>query len=281
MKRWPLIASFVLFLLLCASVAYWGLQLFKPPLRPVAAPPRAAAIDVRPEAGAALFGGRAGKVAVASNYQLRGVVMSGSPRDSVAIVSADGKPAQAVRVDAELSPGVVVKEVHRDYVLLSEGGVVKRVELPENAVGQAGIATAAPVPVSRAAVAPPPQSPLSAPPAPTSRPSAAQPPSQPPAQATPQAPSPASPVVVNPPPAPTAPTQQSPQFTPQQPTATAPLPPAVVGIVPPPSTPTPAQPITVPGTAPGTLGTSAPAPARSAPLSTSPGEMRDAPLQSR
>jgi general secretion pathway protein C len=133
MKRWALVATFLLFLLLCASIAYWGMQMFKPPLRPVAAPAHVANAEVRPEAAASLFGGRAGKVAVASNYQLRGVIMSGTSQDSIAILSADGKPAQAVAVGTELQPGVVVKEVHREYALLSEGGAIKRVELPENA----------------------------------------------------------------------------------------------------------------------------------------------------
>ncbi len=145
MKRLPLVASFLLFILLCASIAYWGLQLFKPPLRPVAAPPRVAKSDIDPQAAATLFGGRAGKVAVASNYQLKGVIMSGSADESIAILSADGKPAQAVRVDTEVAPGVTVKEVHRDYVLLSDGGAVKRVELPENAKSEVNLATVAPV----------------------------------------------------------------------------------------------------------------------------------------
>lgn len=143
MKRLPLAISFVLFILLCASLAYWGLQMFKPPLRPVAAPPRAAAPEVRPEAATALFGGRAAPVAVASNYQLRGVIFSGSARDSVAIISADGKPPQAIRVNSEVVPGVTVKEVHPGYVILSENGASKRVELPETG-RDAGITSAAP-----------------------------------------------------------------------------------------------------------------------------------------
>lgn len=142
MNRLPLAASFLLFIALCASAAYWAMQLFKPPVRPVAAPPRAAVADVRPEAAASLFGGRSGPTAVASNYQLRGVIFSGSPHDSVAILSVDGKPAQAVRVDAEVAPGVKIKEVHREYVLLSDGGVTKRVDLPENLKGQGGLAMA-------------------------------------------------------------------------------------------------------------------------------------------
>lgn len=136
MKRLPLAASFLLFIALCASAAYWGMQLFKPPLRPVAAPPRVAQAEVRTEPASALFGGRRGNVAVASNYQLKGVIFSGNPKDSVAIVSADGKPAQAIRVDMEIVPGVTVKEVHREYVLLSENGATKRVELPEESRGQ-------------------------------------------------------------------------------------------------------------------------------------------------
>ncbi|HEX7635266.1 MAG TPA: type II secretion system protein N [Noviherbaspirillum sp.] len=145
MKRLPLIVSFLLFIALCASIAYWALQLFKPPLRPVAAPPRVARADVAPDAAAVLFGGRPGKVAVASNYQLKGIIMSGAAGDSVAILSADGKPAQAIRVGMEVTPSVNVKEVHREYVLLSEGGVIRRVDLPESAKMQVNIASAAPV----------------------------------------------------------------------------------------------------------------------------------------
>lgn len=172
MKRVPLIVSFLLFIALCASMAYWGLQLFKPPTRPVAAPPRMARADVSPDDAAALFGGRAGKVAVASNYQLKGVVLSGTAGDSIAILSADSKPAQAVAVGMEVVPGVSVKEVHRDYVLLSEGGAIKRVDLPENAKLQVNLASAAPVGVqggassaaqpARGLPAPPPVSPAPA-----------------------------------------------------------------------------------------------------------------------
>lgn len=189
MKRLPLVASFLLFILLCASIAYWGLQLFKPPLRPVAAPPHAAKSDINPEAAATLFGGRAGKVAVASNYQLKGVVMSGSADESIAILSADGKPAQAVRVDAEVAPGVIVKEVHRDYVLLSDSGAVKRVELPENAKSEVNLATVSPVrPQTQPARTPVPrQAPATVPPAAVAPPQPAAP-GVPSAPATPAAP---------------------------------------------------------------------------------------------
>ena len=156
MRRLPQIVSFLLFIALCASVAYWAMQLFKPPVRPVAAPPRAAQAEVRPDAAASLFGNRKGTTAVASNYQLRGVIFSGSPRNSVAIISADGKPAQAIGVDQEIASGVTIKEVHRDYVLLSENGTTKRVDLPESAKGLEGIAAASAAPPPRMVTPPPP-----------------------------------------------------------------------------------------------------------------------------
>lgn len=152
MKRWPLFASFVLFIALCASLAYWAMQFFKPPVRPVAAPPPSAQAPVNIDAAAGLFGGK-GSAAVASNFQLKGVIMAGNPADSVAILAADGKPAQAVRANAELQPGIKVKEVNRRYVVLLDNGVEKRVELPEDNAS-AGVEASSASPVAKASLAP-------------------------------------------------------------------------------------------------------------------------------
>ena len=245
MKRSSLIASFVLFLLLCASIAYWGLQFFKPPLRPVAAPPRLAKSDINPQAAATLFGGRAGKAAVASNYQLKGVVMSGRAEESVAILSTEGKPAQAIRVDGEVAPGVKIKEVHRDYVLLSDAGAVKRVELPENAKSEVSPAAASSVRAQPQPAPPPPAAQMPAPAPPTAVVSPAAPAAQqapaagaaPPAIATPSTPAPSAapaaqstvpPAVVVSPPNPQAGTPVTPGPT----LPTAPAPPAAPGTVP-------------------------------------------------
>lgn len=138
MKRWPLVATFVLFIAACISVAYWAMQLFKPSLRPVAAPPQTVSSVPRLDAAAALFGGRQ-TIAIASNFQLKGVVVAANAAESVAILAAGGKPAQAFRTNSEVVPGVRVKEVHPRYVLLSEGGVVKRVDLPEDVKGRASV----------------------------------------------------------------------------------------------------------------------------------------------
>lgn len=142
MKRLPLITSFILFIALCVSAAYWAMQLFKPPLRAVAAPPQTNQPALRLDAAVGLLGGHSNAV-VASNFQLKGAVVASNPSESVAILVANGKPSQAFRTNAEVVPGVTVKEVNRRYVLLSEGGVIKRVELPEDAKAQmkVGIST--------------------------------------------------------------------------------------------------------------------------------------------
>jgi general secretion pathway protein C len=146
MKRWPLIASFALFIALCVSAAYWAMQLFKPPVRAVAAPPTQTSQPApKPDAAAGLFGGHSTSV-VASNFQLKGMVVSNNPAESVAILAANGKPARAIRTNAEVVPGVTVKEVNRHYVLLSEGGVIKRVELTENAKAQMKVGISANAP---------------------------------------------------------------------------------------------------------------------------------------
>ena len=62
-----------------------------------------------------------------SSYQLTGVVAAG--RNSVAIIVTEGQPPQALKVGRELAPGILVSEVHPRYVMLSEGGVPKRLEL--------------------------------------------------------------------------------------------------------------------------------------------------------
>lgn len=203
MRRLPHIVSFLLFIALCASAAYWAMQLFKPPLRQVAAPPRAAQAEIRADAAASLFGGRKGNAVAASNYQLRGVIFSDNPRDSVAIISADGKPPQAIRAGREVVPDVTVEEVHRDYVLLSEGGTSKRVDLPEDTKGLEGIAEA-PAAVRPVTPPPPVQTPIPGQPIPSRAQAAAAqgvPPSAPPypaGQPVPQQVPPAAPQAAQP-----------------------------------------------------------------------------------
>jgi len=124
-KRLPLLLSLLALILLAASIAYWVLQLYKPEQRPLAAAPVATQPPPSPDAAATLFGGQ--PTAVISSFQLTGVVSAGA--NSAVILVADGQPPKAVRIGREIAPGVTVAEVHRRYVMLSDGGVMKRVEL--------------------------------------------------------------------------------------------------------------------------------------------------------
>ena len=142
-KRLPVSASFILVIALAVSLAYWALQLLKAPPRQLAAVPLQSAPPAALDAAASLFGGAATTVAV-SNYQLRGVVAAGRGGDSAAIIGVDGKPAVALVVGKDVVPGVTVQEIHPRYVLLSDGGVIKRIELATDNGKAAGLASPLP-----------------------------------------------------------------------------------------------------------------------------------------
>jgi general secretion pathway protein C len=142
MKRMPLILSLLAVIALSASIAFWVMQLYKPADRPIAAIAEARMADPLPDNAATLFGGQAVTNAP-SSYQLTGVVAAG--RDSVAILVADGQPPRALKVGHEIAHGITVKEVHPKYVMLSEGGVLKRIELATDSKAGPGIALAPPV----------------------------------------------------------------------------------------------------------------------------------------
>jgi len=130
MKNTRLIVIALLTALLCASIAYWALKLMHPAERPLAAPQQAKQ-DINLDAAAGLFGGRKAGATAATNFNLLGVIDAKSEVDSVAIIAAAGKSAQAVAVGGEVAPGVIVREVHPRYVLLSENGASRRLDLPE------------------------------------------------------------------------------------------------------------------------------------------------------
>lgn len=163
-KRVPLLLSLVGVIVLAASIAYWILQLYQPPQRPIAAVPVAQMPDPPIDAAASLFGGQMA-VASATNYQLTGVVADGS--NSVAIIVAEGSPPKALKVGKEVSPGVTLAEVHPRYVMLSDSGVMKRIELATDSKAAAPMGgvpgNAPPVPNaagSAAPIMPPPATPI-------------------------------------------------------------------------------------------------------------------------
>ena len=148
MKRLPLLMSFVMFVFLCMSLTYWGMQVFKPKVRSVNAPVNTNTVEPGEGQWGALFGSNPLAEATVSNYQLKGVVVAPHALDSAAILSADGKPSQTIAVGKELSPGVILQEVHTTHIVISEAGVVKRVDLPQ-ATPIAGGQTAFPQAIQR------------------------------------------------------------------------------------------------------------------------------------
>ena len=129
MKRLPALLSLLLFVALCASIAYWVLQWLAPAPRPVAAPPVAGQPMPPLSAASNLFGGN--PQSGASVVQLRGIIHSGRASDSVAIVAVEGKPPRALRVRSEVMPGLQLKEIRARTVILSERGGDREVMLPE------------------------------------------------------------------------------------------------------------------------------------------------------
>ena len=134
MKRLPLISTVLIFVLLCVSVSFWGMRIFTPQNRSVAIPSQQE--NIEPGAGqwGGLFGNNQVAQVAASNYQLKGVILAKKTAESLAIVVANNKPAQTVAIGKELAAGVVLKEVHEQYVLISEANAIRRIDLPQNAV---------------------------------------------------------------------------------------------------------------------------------------------------
>ena len=157
MKRLPQFTSLLAVVALSVSLAYWAMQLFKAPQRPINPPAVPVVQDASVEAGASLFGGQV-SVATASNYQLKGVVAAGNGRGSVAIIATDGKPSVALPEGAEVVPGVTVLEVHARHVLLRDGGVSKRIDLvaDDKALALPGPVSASPAPAPATNLVPPP-----------------------------------------------------------------------------------------------------------------------------
>lgn len=129
MKRLPLLVSFVLFLALCASLAYWALQFFAPAPRAVTAPQQAERKVAPVTAAENLFGAQ-GKASTMVNVSLRGVIRAGRAADSEAILVVGNEPPKYVKVSAEVMDGVKVKEIHARHVILDDHGVSREVSLP-------------------------------------------------------------------------------------------------------------------------------------------------------
>ncbi len=135
MQRAPAFLALLLFAALCASLAYWLLQWFAPAPRAVAAPPETARAMPPVAAASALFGGRA-QDSGGAQVQLRGILQAG--KASVAIIAAEGKPARALGVDAEVLPGLTIREIGARTVVLAGRGAERELTLPAFAAQEGG-----------------------------------------------------------------------------------------------------------------------------------------------
>lgn len=130
MKRLPLIINVILFAMLCMVLSFWGLQIFKPKIRPMQAPVSVDSYEPSVGQWGNLFGQAAVAEAAPSSYQLKGIIVAPQSRDSVAIIMVEGKPNFTIGIGKELLPGVKLQEVHRDHVIVSESGITRRIDLP-------------------------------------------------------------------------------------------------------------------------------------------------------
>ncbi|MEO0316869.1 MAG: hypothetical protein RL404_546 [Pseudomonadota bacterium] len=138
-QRLPAVIAFLLFIVLCASIAYWALQWLAPPPRPIAAPVAVERALPPLSAAANLFGGAA-KTGSLANVQLRGIIHAGRAAGSAAIITVEGSPPRIYRLNTELMPGVSVKAIHARSVVLSDRGAERELPLPAFAAqeGSAG-----------------------------------------------------------------------------------------------------------------------------------------------
>ena len=121
----------VMIMVLCSSATYWTLHLSTSQQRPVAVAPTAV-MRIDNAATALLFGSSGSNSAIASNFQLRGIVLAPNVADSVAIIVADGKPARALKIGSEIVVGANLQHINADHILISDNGVQKRVPLPSS-----------------------------------------------------------------------------------------------------------------------------------------------------
>ncbi|HEU0203418.1 MAG TPA: type II secretion system protein N [Burkholderiaceae bacterium] len=139
-----LLAQFVMFAIVVAIAAYWGIKLLTPP--PTSAPPPLTAAPPRdpdPVLAARMFGlVQRAQTAVVSNVQVAGVVAAGDASSAVLIV--DGQPARAYLLGQEVTPGMTLKEVRPDGVTLASGRGQQELKVPERPVAAMGGAPPAP-----------------------------------------------------------------------------------------------------------------------------------------
>src|SRR5882724_11864648 len=125
-------ASVVLAVLLVASVTNWllGFSARRTPTEPVrvldaSVVEPAQVTDVMPVAK--LFG--AASSSEVGGIRALGVMAEGGSGRGIAVLGVEGKPAKSYRSGDLVAPGVILKEVKKDGVVISRAGVAQELRL--------------------------------------------------------------------------------------------------------------------------------------------------------
>ncbi len=132
--------SFVLLALFCFLLARWTWYFMTPkpqPEAPAKVLSNNSAWAAEAIVAAKLFGEGTSDPAEAAvtalNIRLVGVFAAQGSLPAFAIVNVDGKSNQAIRVGAEINPGIALAEVHPRYIVLRRNGVLERLEFEAKA----------------------------------------------------------------------------------------------------------------------------------------------------
>jgi len=130
-----LIAILLLLVAVLASASYWIVRISDSSaaaMRDVKIP-APVATKSSGSATVALFGERPEMNPMIGNLRVTGVVISPQPEDRIAIL-VDSSRARAFRIGAQIVPGVHLAEVHRRYVLVSDGKHQTRIDITERSI---------------------------------------------------------------------------------------------------------------------------------------------------
>jgi hypothetical protein len=133
MKRLPVLLSFGCFLLLCASVAVWGMRMFKGQARGVSSSVVQQSFEPATGMWGGIFGESQSVQNAPSSYLLKGLFCHELVCQALPwLLQMENLPSLCGL--ARISSGVQVREISARSVQFAEGGVLRRIELPQGNV---------------------------------------------------------------------------------------------------------------------------------------------------
>jgi general secretion pathway protein C len=130
MKRLPLLINVMLFAAICALISFWAMKVFNPKPRNLTAPTMVTPFEPAVGQWGPVFGQDNAVQNAPSIFALKGVVYSERASEGIALIVVDGKPGLAVPIGKEFAPNIKLLEVHATYIMISEAGVSRRVDVP-------------------------------------------------------------------------------------------------------------------------------------------------------